>query len=381
MARRRHPDQRHRDARRRAGELERPLGVGARPREEGGDLRRQAPRQTALEDRGRGESGEPQPARRDERRHRRSVELLGRREERLRQREIHRQLHRREAGLPARRGVARQLGEAREAQPLALVAAAQTVPGGDAVARDRPRRDLPLELGERGAQPVLDRGARHLGELGLGVVEVVEVERREPEVLAAAADLIGQEPRRERVAAGDQLSRLDQPAREISAAHGLARLLVELGVERQVAALGRDEHLVALDQAALDGAGQRPADGALAALVAIVDGAVEDVAARREGGGDRILVVAVARRAGLAEIGAEADRRQPQTQDIAEVPRLDELREALGIAAGSFRRGPSSDHFGRVSTPPAREFRSHAPAAQSGAVTRPVVGKARHVRP
>src|SRR5262249_61134169 len=56
-----------------------------------------------------------------------------------------------------------------------------------------------------------------------------------------------------------------------------ARIRGGVGIERDVAAFGGDHDLVASKLGALDALGQHGADDALAALVAIVHGGVQDV--------------------------------------------------------------------------------------------------------
>src|SRR5260370_1014614 len=96
------------------------------------------------------------------------------------------------------------------------------LPRGGAVAGDAPLAAGALERLEGGAQPPPELGPGHLAELRLGVVQVVEVDARDAKVAPAALDLVVEEARGQRVAAGDDLvgaqdARLDERLLEIGA--------------------------------------------------------------------------------------------------------------------------------------------------------------------
>ena len=109
-------------------------------------------------------------------------------------------------------------------------------------------------------------------------------------------------------------------------------------VVREVAALGRDEDLVAPRGAGRERLRQRAADGALALLAAVVDRRIEDVDAGAEPGRDARLVARVHRRAVVAEVRAQADRGQRESHRLPEVP-VGGAR-ALREPARAFRRRP-----------------------------------------
>src|SRR6185369_791663 len=96
-----------------------------------------------------------------------------------------------------------ELDEVGEREVLALVRRdAEPVPGRDAVGADLPLIDGALEDTEGARHAGDKRLAVDGGELRLGVVEVVDVDRREPEVTPAALDLIDEVARRQGMRAG-----------------------------------------------------------------------------------------------------------------------------------------------------------------------------------
>src|SRR2546428_14154353 len=76
---------------------------------------------------------------------------------------------------------------------------AEAVPGGGAVAADAPRRDLLLEQLEGGADALEELRPGQGSELPLGVVDVVHVDRFEPEVRETPSELVLQAAPRRRV--------------------------------------------------------------------------------------------------------------------------------------------------------------------------------------
>src|SRR5436305_56727 len=92
---------------------------------------------------------------------------------------------------------------------LLLRLEAEAVPGGEAVCGDAPVAAGALERLEGRPQPPLEFRTRHLAELRFGIVQVVEIDALDRQVPAAALDLVIEESRRERVAAVDELFRLE----------------------------------------------------------------------------------------------------------------------------------------------------------------------------
>ena len=108
-------------------------------------------------------------------------------------------------------------------------------------------------------------------------------------------------------------------------------------VKRQKTTFGRDDHFVAavaLGRELLE----RGADRSFASLTAIVDRAVDDVAARFDGANDRFSVLLVGGVVMIAEISAHADRRHPQALDLVKMFRRNLAVEALPITLRTRRR-------------------------------------------
>ena len=141
-------------------------------------------------------------------------------------------------------------------------------------------------------------------------MQIVEVDRFDAEVGAAACQLVRDESGREAVTPGDDLVRAHDAGVDVLAAHVFLVLLTRRGgraVERDVPALGAHHELVARRSLHSDGARERLPEGALGALAAIVDRGVEKV----DPGRDRVVrgvgVADVVRLVALAEVAAEAD--------------------------------------------------------------------------
>jgi hypothetical protein len=103
------------------------------------------------------------------------------------------------------------------------------------------------------------------------------------------------------------------------------------GIERNEAALGRDDDFVSIKSSRRHFL-ERCTDGALASLAAVIDRGVDDVAARFDGMNDRVVVELVRFGVVVAEIGAEPDRREPQSLGMAEMFRGNPRFEAFAIA-------------------------------------------------
>src|SRR5438876_6458822 len=85
----------------------------------------------------------------------------------------------------------------------------EAVPGRSAIGRDAPVAAGTLQRVEGRAQPPEEFGPRHLAELRLWIVHVIQIDALDPEVVPAALDLIVEKARRERVAAVDDLLGLE----------------------------------------------------------------------------------------------------------------------------------------------------------------------------
>ncbi len=109
-------------------------------------------------------------------------------------------------------------------------------------------------------------------------MDVVDVDALDPEVAPAAVDLIGEVARRHRVTARDDVVGLEDAGPEEVVLHVPARIVRAGAVEGEVSALGAEHDPVPRLSALADGGSH----GALAALVAVVDGGVDHVDAELE---------------------------------------------------------------------------------------------------
>src|SRR5262249_32341740 len=211
--------------------------------------------------------------------------------------------------------------------------------GGGAVGGDAPRRDRFLERAECRAHAGQELGAIDLAELGLGVVQVVNVQGFEPEIGAALIDLIAQVARGHAMGALRDVAGLDDPRLDVRRREVRAWIARDGAVEWDESALGRHDDLVALDEATADRGAQRRADRALAALMAIVHRGVEHVDAELQGPDDGVLIEDVGRAVLGAEVGAEAERRgRAAAGQLAEVAGRHASRGPLGVAARALDR-------------------------------------------
>ena len=112
-------------------------------------------------------------------------------------------------------------------------------------------------------------GLVHRAELGLRVVDVVDVDGLDAQVGAAPVELVGEEARGDAVAVAHDLVGLDDPGLHVGAP---AR-----DAAASEPALGRDQHVLARDPDLPRQRAQHRAHVALAALVAIVDRGVHHV--------------------------------------------------------------------------------------------------------
>src|SRR5581483_7178126 len=182
--------------------------------------------------------------------------------------------------------------------------------------------------------------------------------------------------RRHAVIAGDVRSRgdagVDESLGEVS-----ARVARRLLIERQKAALGRDHDFVA---AVAPGPEllQRGADGALAALAAVIDRAVDDVAARLHRAHDCGGVLAVRGVVVVAEIGADADGRKPQILRPMEVLERNAPLEAAPIALGA-RRRCRARNFHRAPFPRPPNSRASRPSVRPGFASTKIASSAMKV--
>src|SRR5439155_748317 len=201
--------------------------------------------------------------------------------------DVRSRLHPHEGGADPRRR-ADELLE-REVAGRARVLAVP-VPGGRPVASQLALADRLLERVERGADALAELRPVHFLELRLRIVDVVDVERLEPQVGAAPLDLVREVAGRDAVDAAHYVARADDARVEVRLREPGARIAGHGAVERDVAPLRRHDDLVPPREPAAERGGERRADRALAALVPVVHGRVDRVDAELERARERVLI-------------------------------------------------------------------------------------------
>src|SRR5204863_9651019 len=159
----------------------------------------------------------------------------------------------------------------REVAGRALVLAV-AVPGGRPVAPQLALADGSLERVERGANALAELRPVHFFELRLRIVDVIDVERLEPQVGAAPLDLVGEVAGRDAVNAARHVARADDARVEVRLREPGARIAGHGALERDVAALRRHDDLVPPREPAAEPGGERRAHPSLATLAPVVHG-------------------------------------------------------------------------------------------------------------
>src|SRR6185312_2808029 len=130
----------------------------------------------------------------------------------------------------------------------------------------------------------------------------------------------------------------------------LARVRGRIAIKREIAGLGADQGLVAMEFSGVHEGLDRNPDIALRTLMAVVDGGIEHIDSGPQPGFNGCDVGLVRGVAGLAEIGSQSDGRQPKLvysrhlPGLAEVPGIAQVGEAVAIASGASGRGLSGKH-------------------------------------
>jgi len=198
-----HADERARDDGKATHEGDRALRVGGEPRERLAHLLRELARELRLEQRGARNDGDAELRRGLEHGEIAIVDALRGRAHRFVEREVDGELHGVKVVIGARY-FPRGFHEHREAQVPALARwRAETVPRRASVAADLAGGAARFEQLEGRAQAPLKLRIIDSVELLLGVVQIVEIDRFDAEVCAAARELIGEEGGSEAVSAGD----------------------------------------------------------------------------------------------------------------------------------------------------------------------------------
>ncbi len=170
----------------------------------------------------------------------------------------------------------------------------------------------------------LSRGAARV------VIGTLAIEQ--PDVLREAVERFGSD----RVVASLDAQRGRVKTRGWQSDGGINAIAIgrQISIEGQIAAFGRDDDLVALDDALFEQTFQRFSDGAFTALMTIVNGGVDDVTAEFDGAADGLGVGLIDSVGGIPQVRAQPDRAEPQPLDSAEVPWS--IGKAIAIAGGPF---------------------------------------------
>ncbi len=225
----------------------------------------------------------------------------------------------------------------------------EAVPGREPVGPDPASGHRALERlegpHEGAAEPVDPERAK----LDLGLLDQVVVEGREAEIATAPFDLVEQEARGQDVSAVDVLE-VDEAGIDVG------RVEVALGggmvpdaraVGRQGAPLRHDDDLLARDLSLGEGAAKGLADRPLARLEPVRERGVHHVAGRLEIVGEGASVEQVVDPARIPAQGAEAEGGEPEGIGSREVVRGDVLSERERTRSGG--RGATGDEIGRPS--------------------------------
>jgi len=138
-------------------------------------------------------------------------------------------------------------------EPLVVGRHAERVPGRHAVTGQVARRRPFLQARERRLQPVVHCPAGPLGELCLGVVDVVTVHSVDPQVRQRAVELVVEELRRDAVLARDQVVLVDDAGVDVLPVDPPAGVVRAGPVERDEPALGRDDDRLPVDDGVVVG--------------------------------------------------------------------------------------------------------------------------------
>ena len=152
------------------------------------------------------------------------------------------------------------------------------IPGGGAVAADFAGRDLGFEHGKCLFDSAVKLRPWPFLQLGLRIVQVVNIDARQAQIAQAPLDLVVEVARRDTVPL-DDLVRTRQAGLDESAVDVSARIRWHLTVKGQIPPFSRDHDLLALHPAFLVERSQDLTNPPLAALVAVVNRGIQHVTA------------------------------------------------------------------------------------------------------
>ena len=165
-------------------------------------------------------------------------------------------------------------------------------------------------------------------------MHVVDIDGFDIEIAQTAIELVEQIFRRYAVAAADDIGGAGEAGLDKSVLDVLARFLGRRAVIGYEAAFGGDDDLVAVETLAAEFF-ERRADGAFAALEAVVDGAVEDVAAGADRRDDGLVILLIGGVVIVPQVGAEANGRQPKILGLAKMLARKLVGESLAVTVGA----------------------------------------------
>ncbi len=214
----------------------------------------------------------------------------------------------------------------------------KTIPRGHSVELNFAGVGGGLEIDEGIAHALEKIRGGDFTELRFRIVQVIDVDAIDLQVAEAAAKLILEKARRHAVAARDDVFGGEHAGLKVLAEKIFVGILGHGAVWSQVAALGANHELVARKSFCcklFDGR----TDVALAALKTVVNGCVDKIDAAFGCRDDRCGVTRIDLRIGLAEIGADSERRHHQPVGFAKVAIGGASGKSVGVALCSFQCG------------------------------------------
>src|SRR6185369_10945792 len=186
----------------------------------------------------------------------------------------------------------------------------ETIPSRYAVKRELALPPVLFESFKRQLQACIKLRFRHIRQLRLGIVDVINIHILQTHVSQRLVELILQVRRSHAMTATHNIVPRSDPRFDESLVHVLTQLggvSRRCAVERKITTLRADDELLAHD-AMLGEYLQRAANRSLAALKAIVSGSIDHIYAKLHRSDDCIRVARVGRFIRVAEIRANADR-------------------------------------------------------------------------
>src|SRR3954469_4381015 len=146
---------------------------------------------------------------------------------------------------------------------------AKSIPCGHAVEAQNALRDFLLQESKGLFQPLQKDNASDIAQLRFGIVQVEEIDRLESQITAGSFNLIIEKFGGNAMHASRQLLRIENSRLNVLAHEISARIRRHLAIERQVASLGRNKDLIALQFLGTDYSLQGSGDVAFRTLVAV----------------------------------------------------------------------------------------------------------------